>query len=152
VSKRAVKHSSLISKLSSSRAVSSRVSKPLKRNRKPKALVGGNLKGLEDALPDADITGTDGQLSSTPQSVSEVKRALVAGQSLKSRQGLQKRKTEVERVERERFKGNLDVLGKGEGTQEGAVGETAGGSSTWAALRAHIASSMSAHKQPMPPK
>ena len=77
-----------------------------------------------------------------------MRRALQSGESLRSRTGVQKRREEVARVERERFKGNLNVMnGAGKGSVAGAdtnanggAGGAAGG--TWAALRAHIASGM----------
>jgi hypothetical protein len=159
--KRDAKRSSLLSRLSASRSVSSRarprssltgVSKSRaslkKRSRKPKALAGGTLSALADALPD----DTDAKVAAHARAVSEVRRALQSGESLRSRTGVQKRREEVARVERERFKGNLSVMGgAGKGNTAGAgdgpgadanaaTGGAAGG--TWAALRAHIASGM----------
>ena len=96
----------------------------------------------------------DAKVRAHARAASEVRRALQSGESLRSRTGVQKRREEVARVERERFKGNLNVMGgAGKGSAAGADGGGdvdananggAGGASagTWAALRAHIASGM----------
>lgn len=108
------------------------------------------MSALADALPDA-MTSTGGDATSHARAVSEVRRALQSGQSLRSRTGVQKRREEVARVERERFKGNLGVMGGvgrgdtaggagGDANPAGEAGGAAGG--TWAALRAHIASAL----------
>lgn len=80
------------------------------------------------------------------RAVSEVRRALQSGESLRSRTGVQKRREEVARVERERFKGNMNVMGgavdrsAANVNESGGAGAAAGG--TWAALRAHISSGL----------
>jgi len=143
--KRAVKHTHLLNRLSSSKAVSSRISKPLKRSRKPKALSGGNLSSLAAALPDST---EDNGLGNKGNSTSEIKRVLL-GASLKSKSGVQKRREEVAKLERERMKGNMGVMSSaaaGQSTLPGQDKDTQAGGSTWAALRAHIAQSMAVQK------
>lgn len=105
------------------------------------------MSALADALPD----DTDAKVAAHARAVSEVRRALQSGESLRSRTGVQKRREEVARVERERFKGNLNVMGgagkgsadAGDATNASADGRAPGATGgTWAALRAHIASGM----------
>lgn len=127
------------------------------------------MSALADALDDADVdvdgmggrVGNEMRRKAQAQGISEVKRALVGGESLRSRGGVQRRREEVAKAERKRFVGNLGVLGgaaaaDSDGGSGSAGGEAEGGggtgtgteasAGTWAALRAHIAQSMAAQQ------
>lgn len=62
--------------------------------------------------------------------------------SLGSKPGIRKKRERVEREERERFGKNLAVLSMAKPDSAAAGGETSGTSNRWAALRAHLKTSM----------
>ena len=155
--KRHIKHSLLLSRVSKSASV-----KKLRRgSRKPKPKLVTDLAALVDALPSATADeGGQNKLSGSAN-VSQVKAALSGGRSIASKPGLQKRREEVGRAERERFGRNLAAMaaGQGNGTAPGVSAGFGGANDTsdagsrsvenhraerWAALRRHIEQSMAA--------
>jgi Ribosome biogenesis protein SLX9 len=123
-----MKHSLLLSKARKSAGVS----KTLKRRRPSKKLV-TTLGELENALPDLEeqmVKAKTGQSSVT------------GFKSLGSKPGVRKKREKIEREERERFGKNLAVLSMAKPASGKAGGETSDTSNRWAALRAHLHTSM----------
>jgi hypothetical protein len=123
-----MKHSLLLSKARKSAGVT----KTLKRRRPSKKLV-TTLEGLEDALPELEEQMVKAK---TGQS------AEIGFKSLGSKPGVRRKREKIEREERERFGKNLAVLSMAKPNSVDAGGETSGTSNRWAALRAHLHSSM----------
>lgn len=123
-----MKHSLLLSKARQS----ARVTKSLKRRRPSKKLV-TTLEGLEDALPELEEHMVRAKTGQDAES---------GFKSLGSKPGIRKKRERVEREERERFGKNLAVLSMAKPDSAAAGGETSGTSNRWAALRAHLKTSM----------
>ncbi|KAE9993437.1 hypothetical protein EG327_005208 [Venturia inaequalis] len=130
--KREMKHSLLLSKARKSAGVT----KTLKRRRPSKKLV-TTMESLEDALPELE----EAQIVTAKTGAPSVVEA--RSKSLGSKPGVRKKRERIEREERERFGKNLAVLSmarpKDDGEGSGATSRT---SNRWAALRAHLNSSM----------
>ncbi|TID26909.1 Actin cytoskeleton-regulatory complex protein [Venturia nashicola] len=130
--KREMKHSLLLSKARKSAGVT----KSLKRRRPSKKLV-TTMESLEDALPELE----DAQIvmaKTTAQGAVDARN-----KSLGSKPGVRKKRERIEREERERFGKNLAVLSMARPKDDGEAGAATGGTSNrWAALRAHLNSSM----------
>lgn len=126
-----MKHSLLLSKARKSAGVT----KTLKRRRPSKKLV-TTMGSLEDALPELEEQELV-KVKTGPQSVDS------RNKSLGSKPGVRKKRERIEREERERFGKNLAVLSMARPADdvEGG-GATSGTSNRWAALRAHLNSSM----------
>lgn len=122
-----MKHSLLLSKARKSAGVT----KTLKRRRPSKKLV-TTLEGLEDALPELEEQMVKAKTGQTVES---------GFKSLGSKPGVRRKRERIEREERERFGKNLAVLSmaKPENAEGGGTGGT---SNRWAALRAHLKTSM----------
>jgi len=123
-----MKHSLLLSKARKSAGVT----KTLKRRRPSKKLV-TTLEGLEDALP---------ELEEQMVKAKTVQSAESGFKSLGSKPGIRKKREKIEREERDRFGKNLAVLSMAKPENVEAGGKSSGTSSRWAALRAHLQTSM----------
>jgi len=123
-----MKHSLLLSKARKSVGVQ----KTLKRRRPSKKLV-TTLEGLEDALP---------ELEEQMLKVKTGQNAEGGFKSLGSKPGIRRKREKIEREERERFGKNLAVLSMAKPENIEAGGQTSGTSNRWAALRAHLQTSM----------
>jgi hypothetical protein len=117
--KKAIKHSSFISKIEKSSST--------KKRRRPNKKLVANLVSLADALPDLDDeAGGDGGDSEVVIGQAKIQR-----KSLKSRPGAMKRKEKLETMERERFNANLVQMSGGMGVAD-----------RWAALKNHVRSTV----------
>lgn len=123
-----MRHSLLISKARKSAGVT----KTLKRRRPSKKLV-TTLEGLEDALPQLEEQIVKANTGQSAQS---------GFKSLGSKPGVRKKREKIVREERERFGKNLAVLSMAKPASAEAGGERSDTSNRWAALRAHLQTSM----------
>ncbi|QDS70644.1 hypothetical protein FKW77_000884 [Venturia effusa] len=127
--KREMKHSLLLSKARKSAGIA----KPLKRRRPSKKLV-TTMESLEDALPELEEHMVKAKTGA--RDVGDKNK------SLGSKPGVRKKRERIEREERERFGKNLALLSMAR-PDNAEGGEAAGATSNrWAALRAHLNSSM----------
>ncbi|PSN71747.1 hypothetical protein BS50DRAFT_235074 [Corynespora cassiicola Philippines] len=124
--KRAIKHSSFVSKIE-------KTAKTQKRRRPNKKLV-ATLESLADALPDlgGDEEGS-GEI--------ETAQAKIQRKSLKSRPGAMKRKEKLEKMERDRFNKNLAQMAQAKSSTPAGAGSSAY-ADRWAALKSHVQSTM----------
>ncbi|KAH7312463.1 ribosome biogenesis protein SLX9-domain-containing protein [Stachybotrys elegans] len=142
--KRMIKHSSFVSRITSSRITKAKRRRPAKKLRT-------NLDSLADALPELD------------EDNAEPADGKVRHRSLKSKRGALKRKERVVRGEMERFGASMaklagttgapaqqqqanigeDMVQDGSGSSNGPTpAEAAATSNRWAALRGYISSTM----------
>lgn len=121
--KKAIKHSSFVSKIEKSGS-------KIKKRRRPNKKLVANLESLADALPELEDSESNGAEGGDGEIVVGQAKVRVRGgglKSMKSRPGAMKRKEKLERMERERFNANLVQLSAGGGTED-----------RWAALRRHV--------------
>ncbi|KAK5988560.1 hypothetical protein PT974_10044 [Cladobotryum mycophilum] len=141
--KRIIKHSSFLSRITTS---SSGVSKSKKRSRRPGNKLAATLDGLADALPELD-------------DAEDLQDGKVRHKSLKSKRGALKRKERIVKGEMERFGVSMAQLANtpaprptpaqqqvamdlsGEKKQEGNAA-TPATANRWAALRGYISATM----------
>ncbi|KAK4500826.1 hypothetical protein PRZ48_009018 [Zasmidium cellare] len=143
--KRTVKHNTLLNRVREGGVAKSSTSTSKKRRRPGKKLV-ADLGGLGDALPEG--ISEDEEEEMRGRGVGGVKK--MGMKSLRHRPGAMKRKSLLERGERERFGRNLAGLMAGSGKEEGADGQSNGGkaaagnaqSDRWAALRGFIGATL----------
>lgn len=136
--KRTIKHSSFISKIEKNSKKA-----PQKRRASKKL---ATLDSLADALPDAD---TEEQQQDPNSQVNIIKQ-----KTLKHKPGAEKRRQNLEKLERDRFARNMAQMTAMDTTQEAAAPTTTEGASStateetngtanrWAALRSFISQTM----------
>jgi len=127
-----MKHSLLLSKARQSAGVS----KSIKRRRPSKKLV-TTLEGLEDALPELE----EALLMGNKKSLG-IDGKTETFKSLGSKPGVRRKREKIEREERERFGKNLATLSLAKPANAGGEAVQSATSNRWAALRAHISTSM----------
>ena len=142
VAKRVQKHNALVSRIQKNFSTAT----PQKRRRPSKKLA-TNLKSLIDALP-ADVDDTeDGAGNGDAVTLTTYGGVRVRNKSLKSRPGAQKRRAQLEALEKEWFNRNMAAMagvgasGSLSKREAGAAAPTApptGVHSRWTSLKQHV--------------